>query len=350
MKKVLIAGVFSLIISGCTLQLGGSNTPSIAGIFKSTDRGQTWLVKNTFLSAGGVGNIAGAGVVAIVPDPQDPKTFYVPTTNAGLLYSYDSADSWLQASALGTASLASVAVDAKDKCNIYAVKLNTVVKSTDCARSWSEVFIDSKSVAKNRITAVAVDSFNTKIVYAGDSQGDLFKSSDSGATWQVVNRTKNEIADIMINPKDTRIIYVATVNQGIYKTIDNGVSWADINSDLKKYSGAMEYHSMSFDATLPDAVLLVAKYGLLKSNDGGNTWQGLTLVTPPTSADILAAAISTANNQEIYYATRNTFYKTVDGGQNWITKRLPSIAVPTYLLVDPGNPNILYLGLQQPAK
>ena len=117
---------------------------------------------------------------------------------------------------------------------------------------------------------------------------------------------------------------------------------------MKKYSGALEYKHIMFDTTLPDSLLYVAKYGLLKSDDGGITWNPITLITPPATTDILAAAINPDNNQEIFYATRATYYKTVDGGKNWITKRLPAKAVPTYLIIDPTDSAILYLGMRQP--
>jgi photosystem II stability/assembly factor-like uncharacterized protein len=89
----------------------------------------------------------------------------------------------------------------------------------------------------------------------------------------------------------------------------------------------------------------VAKYGLLKTNDGGQTWQAISLITPPASTDIYSVAINPQNNLEIYYATASTFYKTVDGGQNWITRRLPTGAVATYLYVDPLEPNVIYMGM-----
>ena len=128
------------------------------------------------------------------------------------------------------------------------------------------------------------------------------------------------------------------------------MSWAEINDGLRQYSGAFEYKDLIFDLTLPDALLLIAKYGLLKTEDGGRTWQGISLITPPASTDIFAVAISPVNNQEIYYATASTFYKTVDGGKNWITKRLPSNARASYLAVDPLDPNVLYLGLANPTR
>ena len=193
-----------------------------------------------------------------------------------------------------------------------------------------------------------VDSFNPDNIYAGNSVGDIYKSEDGGNNWRVIHRTKDQIKKLLMNQNDTRIIYAATNRKGIFKTNDAGASWADVNDDMKKYSGALEYKYIMFDTTLPDSLLYVAKYGLLKSDNGGITWNPITLITPPATTDILVAAINPDNNQEIFYSTRTTYYKTLDGGENWITKRLPSKAVPTYLIIDPTDSAILYLGMRQP--
>jgi photosystem II stability/assembly factor-like uncharacterized protein len=96
--------------------------------------------------------------------------------------------------------------------------------------------------------------------------------------------------------------------------------------------------------------MLVCKYGLIKTDDGGQTWQPLTLITPPTTTDIYAAVIDPNNSNVIYYVTATTFYKTNDGGENWTTKRLPSLALPSLMFINPNNPNIMYMGMTAPAK
>ena len=78
----------------------------------------------------------------------------------------------------------------------------------------------------------------------------------------------------------------------------------------------------------------------------------MKLITAPGGANIYGFAVNPQNDNEIYYTatigTRSTFYKTADGGQNWVTKKLPSGQVPTVLRVHPSNPNMLYLGLTIP--
>jgi photosystem II stability/assembly factor-like uncharacterized protein len=349
MKKLLffvILGVF--LVSGCTLQLGSQRQASVAGVFKSFDQGNSWVEKNLFLHSGGSGTIAGVNVLNLTFDPQDNRAIYLAADGAGLLYSYDSGDSWRKAEPVGNGRIESVAIDSKNKCVIYATFANTILKSVDCNRTWAEVYIDTRP--DKAVTALAVDHFNNLVVYAGNITGDIFKSIDGGNNWQVINRLQDRINKILIDPKDSRVIYVATKNKGLFKTVNAGGQWFDINNGLRQYSGALENKNLIFDLAQPQSLLLVAKYGLLKTGDGGETWEPIQLITPPATTDIFAIALNPKNNLEIYYTTASTFYKTVDGGRNWITKRLPTSAVATYLAVDPVDSNIIYLGLANLGK
>jgi len=345
MKKILILSILAVVfLAGCTIKLGGNTEQvAIAGVFKSYDSGTTWAPKNLFLYSGGAGSIAGVDVLSLVMDPQDNRAIYLASKSSGLLYTYDAASSWMKANAIGDVAIDSVAVDPINKCTIYITRANTIVKSTDCSRSWIEIYTDTRSSAN--ITALAVDQYNNSVVYAGNNEGDILKSVDGGTEWRVIKRLGDRISKILIDENDTRVIYVATKSKGIFKTITAGADWLDINDDLKQYSGALEYRNLIFDKSLPDSLMLVAKYGLIKTLDGGATWQAIKLITPPATTDIYSLAINPANNQEIYYATKSTFYKTLDGGQNWITKKLPTNTVPTFLLIDPLEPNVIYMGL-----
>ena len=346
LKFALIsAAALTLLISGCTISFGSqSQDPTVLGVFKSADRTENWQPKELFLHSGGAGTIAGVSVTGLMFDPQDANALYL-TSNDGLLYTYDAGESWQRAAGL-VGPIRTVAVDPGNKCVIYAGLNSTIVKTVDCSRSWSEVYLDEKP--EKIITAIGVDFYSNLIIYAGNTAGDVLKSDDGGATWRVSNRFKNPISRLLIDPSDSRVIYVATAQQGLFKTTDGGVTWTDLNNGLKAYAGALDFRHLIFDPTQEHSLLLVAKYGLLKSDDAGETWQPITLITPSGSTDILAVAISPSDNKEIYYATASTFYQTFDGGQNWITKRLPTRGLPSVMLIDPTNPNVVYLGVAAP--
>jgi len=86
--------------------------------------------------------------------------------------------------------------------------------------------------------------------------------------------------------------------------------------------------------------------------DRGESWQAMKLITPPGGADIYAFAVNPKNENEIYYTAtingRSTFYKSIDGSENWVTKKLPSGQLPVAMLIHPEKDNIVYLGFTFP--
>ena len=100
----------------------------------------------------------------------------------------------------------------------------------------------------------------------------------------------------------------------------------------------------------PDGLILLSRYGILKTNDGGQTWNAIDLITPPLGADIRTVGVDPKNSQMIYYGTPATFYWSNDGGENWTANRLPTGSPAAKLIIDPEATNILYLGFRQVNK
>lgn len=80
----------------------------------------------------------------------------------------------------------------------------------------------------------------------------------------------------------------------------------------------------------------------------------LNLITPPGSVLIYAFAINPNNDAEMYYTAtqaetnHSTFYKSIDSGQTWTTKKMPSGQIPAILRVHPDQNNLVYLGFTTP--
>ena len=52
----------------------------------------------------------------------------------------------------------------------------------------------------------------------------------------------------------------------------------------------------------------------------------------------------------IYYVTNTTFYRSLDGGINWSSNKLPTSRAGVKLLIDSKNPSIIYLAVRQIKK
>ncbi len=339
-KKLVILFLLVFILGGCTLSFGSSKKPN-AGVFKSFDKGGDWQMMRSLVLPGGRGDIVTVNVLELKFDPQDNNAIYMISEENGLFYTYDGGENWVQPSQINSGRVNDLAVDPNDKCTIYIGFSNRVLKSTDCNRSWQEIYIDTRPQS---ITAVAVDSDNSSFVYFGNAAGEIIKSVNGGASWSTIKRFGGAVSKIVADPKRGGVFYAATAKNGYYKTTDGGASWVSLEEGLKKFSGYNEFYDLIINTDNTDNLWLVCRYGILKSLDGGASWEALNLITPPLSTRVLAFAVSPVNPQELYYATQSTFYKSTNGGGDWVTKRLPTAAAAGYLLVDPINPSIIYLG------
>jgi photosystem II stability/assembly factor-like uncharacterized protein len=149
-------------------------------------------------------------------------------------------------------------------------------------------------------------------------------------------------------------MYVATKEDGLYRTQDGGTTWEQLNKNLKEYSKALQYRRFYVHPTKSNIIYWISTYGILISTDSGTTWNPMPLITSPGSVDIYGFAINPNNDKEIYYTStlkgRSTFYKTLDGGENWVTEKLPSNQIPTLVYVHPEKGDLVYVGFTVPPK
>jgi len=348
MNKKISFLVFFLAImiffSGCTIKIGSGSKGVDGGIWKSTNGANTWeQVVAVPVTGGKIASIADLNVRRMTFDPQDYNTIYLSTEKNGIVYTNDGGDSWQQIKYFSGKKIRSVAVDPQNKCNLYALSENKMYKSIDCGRFWKENYFHQNTEVV--LTDILVDHHNSSIVYMTTSVGEVLKSSNNGLTWSTVYRAdRGAFVDLEMNKRDSRIIYAATVKNGIFKTSDSGVNWIDLGQGLADYSGSHEYKGMSIDQSENDSLVLVSKFGMLKTIDGGSNWQVIELLPGEKKTEIYSLAVNSKNGDEIYYTTRNTLVKTIDGGDTWSSLRLPFVRIANRILINPEDTNILYLG------
>lgn len=343
-KAKFIPILFLLLAGqGCIKIQSGSG--SDGGIFKSVDKGMNWLQKAIVLSSPArPANIAGLNVNKMVIDPSDHDALYLATAGAGIFYSLDGGEGWLQSKTLRAGDVYDVAVDPRNKCTIYAATGNKLLKSLDCARTWGTVFVDSRPEVL--VTRVLIDRSNANVVYLAASNslnGDIAKSSDSGTTWTPSGHWSSPVMKMVMDAADNKVIYVATQLHGLQRTNNAGATWTDLASKLDTFPGSRDFSDLVVDPSVGGTVYHVSIYGILKSTDAGNNFEKLDLLTPPGSTRIYSFAVNPSNSAEIFYGTATTFYKSKNGGRQWETKKLPTSRIAKAIVIDTTNPSVMYL-------
>ncbi len=345
MKRHYILGLSLILLGAGCLGGGSSSSGSDGGVFKTVDAGEEWSQTVVVPTAAGIGTLSTTDVLNIEMDPQDNNYLYLGTRSSGLLYSEDAGASWRQPrfSALADGLIYKVEVDPTDVCKVYVAKGSRLYATDDCMHSFdSEVYVDNRSGVS--VVQVAVDWYNPRTLWIGLSNGDVLKSGDSGRTWTTVLKTTEEISGFLIRNSDSQQILVSTFTQGIYKTTDGGENWEELDGGLSKLKQSDRVYSM-VQSEDSGVVIAASVYGLARSTDFGETWEAIPLLTSPGQVTIRSVAIDAENPTTIYYASNATFYRTTDGGTTWDTEKFPTSRVPRALLVDPEDPQVLYIGV-----
>lgn len=342
--SVLVIAVFSL--TGC-VQVNNKNQASTTdgGIFKTTNKGVSWQQKVAVPTVSGKPKLfTGANVNVLVKDPGDDNALYLGTLGNGLYYTYDRANSWQYADGLGQRTIRTIEVDPNDKCTVYVAIGNKVFKTTDCSRSWEQVYFDNET--KVNVNAIAVDHTDSNIVYIGVSRGDVIKSFDGGASWQTIYRIKKTIKKIIMDPNNSLRLFVVAQSKGVLFTVDGGSNWDDMNKVLKDTELGVNIKDMLFIKGEPEKMFIATRFGILITVDNGENWDKLDLLQPDKKAEINSIAVNPQNTNELYYVTNTTFYHSVDRGVNWTTIKLPTSKAAVELLINNSNPNELYMGVR----
>ncbi len=229
-----------------------------------------------------------------------------------------------------------------------------------------------------RIADIAIHPENPHIWYVAVGSGGVWKTENSGTTWQpVFDRQKSySIGCITIDPNNPHTVWVGTgenvggrhvgFGDGIYVSYDDGKTWQ--NTGLKKSEHISEIivHPDNSD------IIYVAAQGPLwspggqrgfyKSSDGGKTWK--KTLGDDMWTGVTDIAIDPRNPDRIYAATwerhrtvanymgggqKTAVYRSEDGGETWkkIMKGINSNKNGKIgIAVSPVNPDVIYAAVE----
>ena len=331
--------------------IGGATVGSV-GVYKSVDKGENWAAIASMPTTQGVKSLGSLNIYNIVMDPSDPNALYACTRGQGLYYTYNGGESWQEVAAMKSKYIYGLAIDPKDKCVIYASDGQHLFKTNDCSRSWKLIFTEERT--EQRFVSVSVDFGDSKIVYAAQLGGDILRSIDGGQSWRVVKRFNFNLQYLGSDSFVPKRLYAAGYRDGLYRSDDGGENWIDLNNGLESFTDSKTFYRFVLNPGQKDSIFWISKYGILRSDDAGASWSDMSLLTPPGSVNIYSFAISPHNQKELYYTgtlldsnnqhVRSTFYKSIDGGKNWITKKLPTNTIPVSMIIHPEKNDVLIMG------
>lgn len=207
---------------------------------------------------------------------------------------------------------------------------------------------------KKSPTAAGSRSSTTKFVAIGigvaAAIGIVMAVSMSGSASQTSGSDPRTVPWIHVHglgvdPSDPSVLYIAT-HGDFYKSVDGG-------TPVKVDRQRADY--MAFNAPMTEGVPLYSSghpstggnTGLIKSTNGGQTWQVVSNVIDPP-VDFHAMAVSASNPTVIigFDSSGRGLFKTEDAGGTWDKFNYPGQYVIA-LAIAPDNPEVIFAGTNE---
>jgi photosystem II stability/assembly factor-like uncharacterized protein len=239
-------------------------------------------------------------------------------------------------------------VDDRSKSRHFRIVVLSCITAAlaDCALAGVNLWT-TNGPGSPQVTALAADPATPTTVYLGTFDGRIFKSTNGGVSWTTTPFSFGALVNALVfDPFAAGTVYAAT-DGGLYKSSNGGSSWTVISSGIP----FPRIKAIAIDP-VQSGTLYVANFynrltgegGIFKSLNGGQTWV-------PILTGFFGSLVVDPGNPSIVYAGRRTVFqgdtgtvvKSTDGGASWST--LPITGDVYAVVLDPLDPGRLYAGL-----
>jgi photosystem II stability/assembly factor-like uncharacterized protein len=312
-----------------------------SGVYKTTDRGQTWTSASWYSFPFWVTKIA-----YLVGN-----TTMIAASTAGVGRSTNGGANWYLSTVEPTDSLAACFnLVVVNPARLYAsLPRHGVYTSPDGGTSWSKV---SNGLPTRNGTTIAIDvsQSNPDILYAAytdtnNNQGGIYKSTNAGGLWTRTNNPPSYISNgqgahvnvIRVHPNNPNIVYAGSV--GFVKSTDGGNTWTTPEA------GHSDHTAIEFDPDDPNNMYLCSDGGILLRNDAMNTISNANYqFLPGAPLQVYEMDYAWSKSEEMIGGTQdNGELLTVGGshaGDQWL--EIGGCDGGNQISIDPTDPTVIY--------
>lgn len=158
-------------------------------------------------------------------------------------------------------------------------------RSEDVRTAVNPTWASIRAAGSDLISAIAVASGNSDIIWIGQNDGKVFKTTDGTAVnpvWSIVddNGSTNPLPDrfptrILIDPSDSNRVYVAFggfTDGNLQRTTDGGSTWSDITGSGVTGLPLAPVRGIARDPNNINGIYAGTEVGIFSTFDGGANW------------------------------------------------------------------------------
>jgi photosystem II stability/assembly factor-like uncharacterized protein len=207
---------------------------------------------------------------------------------------------------------------------IIGIAIAFSFNSNDQKSIMTDTTSNTRTVDWRHVHGLGVDHADSSILYIA-THGDFYQSRN-GALPVKVDQVRADYMAFNAPMVSGFPLYASGHpstggNTGLIKSNDGGVTWQHVSNVIEP---PVDFHAMAVSKQNPETIIGFdsGARGLFKTIDAGKTWE--TLEYPEY---ISALAISPTDSQLIFAGTGNGIYKSSDGGIIWTHVAYQGLAV-----------------------
>jgi photosystem II stability/assembly factor-like uncharacterized protein len=279
---------------------------------------------------------------------KEGEIIFASTFNKGLFRSQDGGETWGRI--FEGPTITSFTFDANDPKIVYVAAMYEgrarVYKTFNGEGPYREMYVEPRSTAQ--IVSLDFDPSQANTLYMALNNGVVLKTTNGGESWFFVGAIDEPIIDLQLHTTDPSSLYLLTAT-GVYRSNSQGQDFQKLSPSIPGniYTG-ITVTSMDVNPSDGDKLILSGVDILIESQDGGQTWSNIPIITPESRSAISTVTYSASNSNKIQYVSGTVFYSTSDGGKSWRTTQLDILSRRSVssLMISRANDDIIFIGVR----